>query len=250
MVTSHIKRTEVDETSVRDFKKEDQHVAISLELAKETALHVLLFAEVLPGDHGAWNRNGSILCGHMVRLGKLMTGMLSEVAENRQELAGLYIRLIAECIVNLRYLIKKDSSETYDSYVLFSLRYEKALLERIDMNIAERGDEEWGIEKRMRRSIMASFHAVNIDPNNVDSSDRSNWGGDSIHARCKEVGLQPIYLSLFSGSSHLIHGNWEDLYHAHLIQRADGLFLPNTNWERPCPQPINVTSLFAVEAMA
>ncbi len=185
----------------------------------------------------------------MVRFGKLLGGMLSELSRKRQELASLYLRLSAECAINLMYLIKKDSDDVYESYVRYSLRHEKSLLERIQSSVDERDGSELPIERRMRESILESFMSAGVNREDVDSSERTNWGGDSIYGRCNAVGLQSLYLAIFSGGSHFIHGNWQDLFDSHLVQRDDGLFLPNTDWGRPRPQLINLSSRLAVEAM-
>lgn len=111
----------------------------------------------------------------------------------------------------------------------------KKLLEEIEANILERG-YEIPIETRMKKSIYRSFEKSGVQLQDLESNARSVWGG-SIYKRFEKLGLEKAYLGIFSLKSHSVHGNWQEIMTNHL-KYHDGLFEPNTSWDKPRPQSI------------
>jgi hypothetical protein len=89
----------------------------------------------------------------MVRLYKLLHGLLDQLCQRRGELSLLFMRLIFEELINIQFLIKEFSSHLVDSYVGVSLRHERKLRDEVARNIADRGGIILPIEDRMFKSI-------------------------------------------------------------------------------------------------
>jgi hypothetical protein len=111
-----------------------------------------------------------------------------------------------ECIINLRYLIKHASPELFRSFRTYSLKHEYKLRQGIIQNIKERDGHELEIERRMLSSIDHSFKLSGISTEQVPSEER-NWGGRNVYERARDLGLEAIYLGVFSGPSQDVHGN-------------------------------------------
>lgn len=214
-------------------------IHLSIELFKELAQFVAILGCLYKLDENdnprLWTRDEAILGGLMIRCIKLMHGLLDNVCRNRMELANIFTRCLGETIVNLKYLLTYKSSNLFDEFVAYSLRTEKKLLEEIEENIKTRG-YELSIETRMKKSVNKSFEKSGITPEDVNSSERSVWGG-SIYQRFKKLGLEKGYLGIFGIQSHFVHGNWQELLRYHL-NFENGYFSPNTDWDRTSPQPI------------
>jgi len=79
---------------------------------------------------------------------KLMKFVMEESIECRDEMLSVLVRLLAECVINLRYLIRNNSTELIQSYLAYSLRHEKDLADLIRRNVHDRSGIELPIEAR------------------------------------------------------------------------------------------------------
>ena len=96
----------------------------------------------MPAKTRRSDRNQAVLGGHLVRLYKLIGALLDQICQRRREITFIIARLAFECIVNIGFLIKFGDAATYDSYVRYSLRQEKRLLDRISKEIEGRHGEK------------------------------------------------------------------------------------------------------------
>lgn len=228
-----VKRVEVDPAVVRAFKGEHQYIGLSVDLLIEVGAYVCIAGNIVPPSGKAWNRHEAVLVGHLVRLYKLISALLDQTCQHRQETSFIFARLAFECIVNMMFLIKNDRTEIVNSYIEHSMRHEKRLRERIRANIAARGGEGWPIEKRMLASIERSAKDSGVDLDAIDPP--QNWAGKNLFQKAENVGLDEAYLGAFAGPSHSVHGNWQDLLEYHLEDESGG-FIPDFNWHPPRPQ--------------
>ena len=180
----------------------------------------------------------------MVRISKLQLALLDQTIQKRLEIAFIIFRCLAESLINLDYLLKRDSDDVFDEYIEYSLREEKRLLIRIKNNVAKRG-YELPIEKGMISSIEQSFETSSFVPEQVDETNWTPWG-EKIYKRAETVGLEDAYFALFSLPSHSVHGNWQDLIAYHL-KHENGEFSPNTQWGYPRPQFLFTIALFSAD---
>ena len=237
-------KTVVDSEEIKNFNSEDGFMNLAVELFKETAIITTVLACAFRLDENnnprKWNRNEAIVGGLMVRMTKLQSSFLDQVCQCRLEIVMILLRCLGECLINIRYLLEKNSDELSNKFIEYSLREEKRLLNEINENITKRG-YELPIEKRMKKSINRSFKTSNFKPENVHENKRESWE-ETIYKRAKIVGMERMYTSLFSLPSHDIHGNWQNLIANHL-EFDNGEFSPNTDWARPRPQPLFALSV-------
>ncbi len=179
-----------------------------------------------PGDTLILPRNQAICAGLLVRISKLMTSVvkLSSGIEHGETVQALN-RCIIESLVNLRYLLLKDSDGLYDKFVKNGLRPERELYDTIIENIRERGGKRLVIEESMLQSILGKCESsgVKIDEISVKAG---SWGG-SFQDRVNALGFDEKAYTVLQGiPSHAIHGTWMDLLNNHLL-RVEGGFEPN-----------------------
>ncbi len=226
----------VDPEHVRKFTGEDEFMELSVRLLVETASYVCVAACTL-GKSSSWDRDHAAVGGNVVRLYKLLHGLLDQLCQRRGELAILFMRLVFESLINIQFLIKEFSPQLVDSYVGVSLRHERRLRDKIRLNIAERGGLIEPIEDRMFKSIERTARVAGLSLDAVDLKKPRDWGSKNIFEKARAVGLDHAYLAAIGGGSNSIHGNWQDLTGHHLEwEEATGHFKPNTGWAQPRPQ--------------
>ena len=242
-------KTKVDVEEIKKYDSEDEFMWLAVELFKEVSkITAILSCTYRLGEKGNprnWNRNEAILGGLMVRINKLQISIFDQICQNHMEIAVILFRCLAESLINLEYLLKRDSEELFDEYIEYSLREEKRLLNKIDENIAKRGFEV-PIENRMRHSIDRAFKTSSFSPAQVHETKWKPWG-EKIYERAKTLGMEREYFGLFSLPSHAVHGNWQDLITYHLNYQ-NGDFSPRTEWGYPRPQPVFVAALLSAKA--
>ncbi|MBT6053348.1 MAG: hypothetical protein HOI47_09855 [Candidatus Scalindua sp.] len=241
-----LKQTEINPEDIKKYTSEDDFMFLAVDLGKEILEYtsILAFSYRLDDKNlpRTWKRNEAIIGGLLVRLSKLQNSILDTVCEKREEIALILLRSAIETAINCEFLIKNDSDELYDEYVKYSLREEKKLLNIINKGVEERGHETpW--ETRMRTLIMKAFKRSEVNPEEVDESNRKPWG-KSIYQRAKDVGHDKAYLVIFSLPSHTVHGNWQDLLEFHL--EGDGeYFKPSSGYGHPRPSLLLGLSLLS-----
>lgn len=233
-----IKRTRVDEAELGSFAREGQHFGVAFNLFREAASYVCVLANVSVGPSQAWSVEQAVLGGHLVRMFKLMRFAMEESIEHREEMLSVLVRLLAECVINLRYLVRKSSPELIRSYLAYSLQHEKELAGLIRSNINARAGETLPIEERMLSSIARTFENSLITEEELPAKKIRNWGDKNLFEKAKEVGLGEAYLAIFGGPSRNVHGGWQDLLHYHLECDSPGVFRPKLEFKQPPPQAI------------
>jgi hypothetical protein len=245
-----IKATDVSEERFKTFSTEDDFNGVAVELLIEAGSYICVAANLLPSDTHRWNRDQAILGGHLVRLYKLVSALLDQICQRRQEIAFIIARIAFECIVNLRYLIKfANDPEIFDSYVAHSLRQEKRLDTKIREMIDARGGEVMPVENRMLNSIAKTAKASAIRIEDLSASRPRNWADKTLAERAEAVGLGDAYLGTFGGASAAVHGSWMDLLEFQLDTNHDEVsFAPSFSWRNPRPQIGQTVAYLATQA--
>ncbi len=229
-----ISKVAIDVATIAKFTTEHEFMSLTIDLAIETGEYVCVAACTTGKEH-SWTRDQAAIGGNMVRIYKLVDAMLDQHCKLRGETSFILARLVFETIVNVRYLITNFSTDLIDSYVEYSLRHEKKLWDDIARRIVKRHGIVLPIEERMQKSIERAFEAAGLSIEAVDSKRKSPWGNRNLYEKAQAVGLDALYLSAFGGTSHGIHGAWEDIYGNNL--HWDGSrFTPNIKWSTPRPQ--------------
>jgi len=242
-----ITRTEVNPDQIKLFASEEQFVGLSVDLLIETGSWICLAANLFPADTRAWNRDQAVFGGHLVRLYKLISGMLDQTCQGRREIAHILGRLAFECIINLRFLIKHPTEEILRSYRAYSLKNSVRIKDLTTRQVKSRGGKMLPVEERVLSWIAKSVEASGISLEEIISAKVKNWGGKNIYEKAEELGLADAYIAAFGLASQSIHGNWQDLIEYHLDY--DGTyFRPQFDWHQPRPQYMNVIGVHAVQA--
>ncbi len=235
---AEIDETAVDEVEVASFVNERQHYGVAFSLFRETAGCVCILANTTVGNSQSWEIGQAVLGGHLVRLFKLMRFAMEEAIERRDELLSVLNRLIAECLINLRYLVRNFSPELIQSYLACSLQHEHELADLIRTNIEVRKGVELPIEGRMLRSIKKTFENSLFPEGSLPKKKVRNWGDRNLFEKAKDVGLDEAYIAVFGGPSRNVHGGWHDLLQFHLKCESPGVFSPKLEFSRPRPQAV------------
>lgn len=243
-----IKRVEVSPKELAEFTDEEEFTGLSVDLMIEQGSWTCLAASLLPGDTRKWDRDQAILGGLLVRSYKLSSALLDQTCQHRRETTFVLGRLAVECMINIQYLVSKDSKEIYQAYVVDSLRHEKKLMDVIRTNIEGRGGDVLPIEARMLGSINKSFRKSGIRPEEVTKEAAKPWKDVNLYERANAVGLGQAYLGLFGGPSHNVHGSWQDLLEYHLHHDGEG-FTPELEWHRPRPQMLFALATIGVTTL-
>ena len=231
-----IEAVPIDPEEIRKFVGEDQFMELSVRLLVETASYVRIAACTL-GSSSSWDRDHAAVGGNMVRLYKLLHGLLDQLCQRRGELSLLFMRLVFEALINIQFLIKEFSPQLIDSYIGVSLRHERKLRDTVASNIADRAGIILPIEDRMFKSIDRTARMAGVSLSEMDLKGSRDWGGKNIYEKAKTVGLEHVYLAAIGGGSNSIHGNWQDISGHHLKwDDTTGRFTPNTDWAQPRPQ--------------
>ena len=237
-----IEKTSVNIEDLSEIKNESHFVQLSVSILAETGSYVCLLASLLPPLTHSWDTNQAVLGGHFVRLSKLIQAVLDQTCQKKRETSFLFARMAFECVVNITFILRNYSPNLLLSYKTYSLQHEKKLFDRINKNIEKREGRVLAIEERMLVSIERAFRLSGVNKEDVEPRAQRNWGGKNIYEKAKSVELGDAYFACFSGPSHGIHGNWQDLQDYHLTPTEDGRFIPKLNWRVPRPQHLNAVA--------
>jgi hypothetical protein len=245
-----IKRVEINRETLAAATKERPFLDLAFNLLIEAGSYVCIGACIM-GPSPTWDRHRSIVGGNMVRLYKMMSGLLDQASQHRLETTVIFGRLVFETCVNIRYLVQNASSELFESYIRHSLRHERRLYDRIQSNVKARSGAVLPIEDRMLKSLARTERLAGIALDTVDLRNKAPWGGKNLFDKAEAVGLGQAYLAAFGGLSHNVHGNWQDLYQFHL--EVDDVeppeFKPSLEWSPLRPQHLFALAKIATETV-
>jgi hypothetical protein len=83
----------VDPEQIRKFTSEEEFMEVSVRLLVETASYVCVAACTLGRSSSSWDRDHAAVGGNVVRLYKLLHGLLDQLCQRRGELSFLFMRL-------------------------------------------------------------------------------------------------------------------------------------------------------------
>lgn len=184
-----IEKTRIEGTELASFARESQHFEVAFNLFREAASYVCVLANVTIGPIQVWNVEQAVLGGHLVRMFKLMRFAMEESIEHREEMLSVLVRLLAECVINLRFLVRNYSPELIRSYLVYSLQHEKELATFIKSNIHARAGETLPIEERMLSSIARTFENSLLREEELPTKKIRNWGEKNLFEKAKDIGL-------------------------------------------------------------
>jgi hypothetical protein len=231
---------------IKKFEDESKYMDASVELLKQT---IELLYEIcghiyhnIDGTPEKLNRDEAIIAGNLSRVIKLSVSFLQNICESKLEIASIISRCHAESLINLKYLVIDGEPNVKRNYIKNSLITEKELWNIILENIEERNGVKENIEARMQASIKRCFNKSDFELDEVNRS--SGW--KSIKARAKKVFTPKFYNIFYGMSSHSIHGNWQEIF-SNNLNKEDGYFTINLEWNTPRPQIIEGTNILNLD---
>lgn len=231
---------------VANFDTEDKFMDASVELLKQTI--ELLWTIVglkycdSKGIPKTINKDDAVIAGNLIRLIKLNTSFLQNICDNKLEICSILNRCIAETYVNIKYMLVEGEERVKRNYIKNSLITEKELWETILSNVQGNNGDRSPIEDRMQASIKNSFDNSDFDIDEVKRS--SKW--KTVKSRADLVGGEMFYTIYYGGSSHSIHGNWQDIL-TNNLEKTDAGFKVNLKWNKARPQIVDGPAILNTE---
>lgn len=240
--------TAVDFDGLTVADDEEPYVAAAFAVLRDVAVIVVVLASISrrtrDGRPNPLTRDEAVLGGLVVRITKLLHGLLGAAAQNRAEITNYFTRGVLETAINIRYLIQRDSLEAFEAFVAHSFRNDKRLLEVIARAVGKRGSE-LPVEKRIRSSIYRTLARSGLTVDDVPTANTDAW--PSFEERLRALEMKEAYGGVFGGPSQYIHGTWHELL-AYNLTEVDGGFELDTSWGATRPQ--SLLGLAAAVAMA
>ena len=242
-------KTPLEIEKIRKYTSEDDYMKLVVEMFKEMITIIRYNSNALRLDENnyprRWTRDEAILGGMMVRLTKILMGIIDLTCQRKWEIAYILVRPAIETCVNLKFLLKHKSEELFQEYIKYSLKVEKEYLELVESNVKER-ETELPIEMRIKKSILQSFSDSGYTPDDIEPKKIKRLWGINIYERFKAIGWENYYLISFLLPSHAVHGNWEDILRNHLEKIPTG-YKADSSWTNPRPQPLLALIIIALE---
>lgn len=220
---------------------DDEFGDAAFELLKESTLLVVLLVHVLPTT--PFSRNEAIKRGLLKRVGLLGKSLLSDICHNSGYLQEPISRQIIEAAANYLYLAADDGSGArFDAYIEHSLAEEKASLEIVAGQIAQRGGNALPIEERMHRSIARMASAAGMDFEDVPGKGKIGWPS----AVDRLAALSPVAYMPYRTGSNAVHSGWSVLLARDIEPVEGGFSLENGPY--PAVQPMTAAGLMSADA--
>jgi hypothetical protein len=219
----------------------EEFVSDLVDVSNSVRKYLILAAGVRPSA-GMDPMAQGVLMGHAVRLFKLYDLLCHMVSQRQGDFTLAIGRMIADTVINLRYLLEDPISENVDGYVRATLGMEKKLILEVEMRMQ---DPPLPIEQRLLRDARAFFDRAGVNPDDVKPGE---WRWIDSSTKAYDLGLGRLYEFGFRGSSHSIHGTWHDLYYNHLVETDEG-FQPRLRYSVPRPQILDAMSVLTLDAL-
>lgn len=188
----------------------------------------------------------AICGGLLMRTAKFMTSVmrLASGPEHGEVIMALN-RSISESVINMRFLIFKNSEDLYQRYVLSSLATEREFHDLVKGNIEKRGSA-LPIEENILESILylVELSGTTIDKINPKFQD---WAG-GLRQRYEALGLSDRYVGEQRMGSHAVHGTWVDVALNHLSV-VDGGFITEPEWSKSDGKLLGPSAYIALEGI-
>jgi len=229
------------------FEDEDLLMTFFVEEVMARALYLVRVSMSLAPNNDAANRgytkHSAVILGHFVRLMKLYDGFCTHIAKRELELAEIFIRLIYETEIRMKYLLScGHQKKAIRSFILTSYKAEYQSIKDLKEKKSQR--QLIPIEKRMLSSMLRDIKEDGISFRELDANRNWKTDGKDIAAMLRHLGQEWQYPYGFGGASRYVHGNWMEMKRRHL--RRDGrYYLPKPYFSDPVPQ-IAVPITFAV----
>lgn len=184
-------------------------------------------------EEKTYTRDEAVIVGHMVRITKLYDGFCQNAAKRQLEFCGIFMRLLSETEIKLRYLFGHGTEATASNFVLASYKTEKQMLQYFEG--LESNRELIPIEARMKRSILREIDEEGISKEELLKNKHWNMDGLDIRAMLKKLDHDHLYPFMYGGASRWVHGGWPEFRRYHLEKKGEG-YQPRLDYGDPGPE--------------
>lgn len=181
-----------------------------------------------PGVCQISNANYGVLIGLINRCSRLMLANAVLSSEGKfGETTKIIDRCILETAINVRWICKYSKNNSFERFLVSSLRADLELEKNIQEKIDNRKGKILEIEKRMLESINRCIKLSEIDKDNISEFQRFPTFETRIQQIDDERDDLPYTVVQRIGSHH-IHGTWTSLLTDYL-EEEDGVLYPRDN---------------------
>ena len=242
---------EFSDAEIDSCRENSNFLPIFFKIQKKTVELTITCAQLRPESLGIRDlpRNHfAILVGLLNRCCRL------SLAVNNLGHAGLFgetTRLLMRCIieasVKVRWLIHKDSNESFIRFICDGLKAELKLKKEIQKNISMRSGVVLPIEKRLEAFSQRFFDIASVSDDEVVQSRKL----PDLASMCRELSLRDLfYLTVYQVGSHSIHGSWPDLCTYYLKFNENGPFHVQDHNAHISENEVLYTCLFVLKAVS
>ena len=178
---------------------------------------------LVPAPPEGWmNEQEAILCGHVVRLSKMLGRISSALDQGDGEAALMFSRCAIETIVNFYYLHRPDEEGLGRLLCFKESGFRPELKIRRDLQKRHAANEGSDLDP----SEIAALKGFNDFWSEHNLPDRV-VALPSMEERLRGSGMDPkTDLFFFSMPSQAIHGTYQNIMDFHLEQRVEGVYAP------------------------
>lgn len=221
-------RVEITPEILAEARANGTHLGLALKLYAEAGVLVTICSaaftapdsELRPTERPALGRDHAIAAALLARLGKFMYGVLHlAMTGGFGEIVLALNRCILETSVNVSYLCQTDDPKRYDRFVADGLTTERDLYDKVQSNIASRGNR-LPIEERMLAGVRRVFEESDVPLESVKPRAKDL----DYASRLRALGMEEGYVFMQRLPSAAVHGTWLDLLHHHITNLGDGRF--------------------------
>jgi len=197
----------------------DDYMSVAVALGNHVRFTMAISAASTPDPQlPGYDRAQAVIFGLFVRMYKLFDALCFHVSESHGEIATIFIRLILEARIRMRYLIAKGPESAAD-FIFVSYKSTKERLQ--DFPEKQNSWELLKIEERMLRHIRLQLEEADIDESELLRNTRWRHDGKTFKGLMQELRLEDWYPYLFAAQSSTVHGDWRDIRSHHVFRDGD-----------------------------
>jgi len=147
-----------------------------------------------------------VLFGLLSRQFRLFTAMALNIRLWAPDLGMMLLRPMADALITLKWLIRRDDSSLFEKFKTFSAGKRKLLKLHIEEFADGAGLDLHEVESYLSESVNEEIWEELLP---IDLG--ANFAGLSARQMALEAGLEPLYNLVFSPSSGGVHGDWMSL---------------------------------------
>ena len=196
---------EFSDSEIDSCRRNSDFLPIFFKIQKRTLKLTITCAQLRPESEGIRDQpriHFAILAGLLNKCCRLSLAVNNLGHDGLfGETTRLLMRCIIETSVKVRWLIQKDSKESFQRFICDGLKSELRLKKEIEKNISKRSDVVLPIEKRLLSFSQRFFNIASVSDAEVEESKKL----PDLASMCRDLSLEDqFYLTFQKIGSHSI----------------------------------------------